>query len=167
MGRYSPLPHNLSKLINRIEPSRDGGMSYFPCRVSLREGRILDTVYVEPDEMYIDYWGVYPEDDKHKQSILIDDVVDIQESPMRLPGRFANQVYEGGESGMGIHVFTVLFADGSKQAYRSGSAVDFLPYPEGKGQKDVVGVMPHEGRSDPLARDCLKWYWCLYSGVEG
>lgn len=166
MGRYSPLPHNLSKLMNSIDPSRDGGMLYFPCKVWLREGGTLDTVYVEPDEMYIDCWSIYPEDDKHKWSILIDDVVDVQESPMRLPVRFANQVYDGGESGMGVHVFTVLFADGSKQAYRSGGAIDFIPYPAGKGPQDIVGVMPHEGRDDSTARDCLRWYWCLYSGVE-
>ena len=87
--------------MNRIDPSRDGGMLYFPCKVWLREGGTLDTVYVEPDEMYIDCWSIYPEDDKHKWSILIDDVVDVQESPMRLPVRFANQVYDGGESGHG------------------------------------------------------------------
>jgi hypothetical protein len=141
-------------------------MLYFPCEVRLRDGRVLGTVYVEPEEMYIECWGIYPEDDKHKQSIRIDDVVDIQESPMRLPVQFANQVYEAGESGMGVYVFTVLFADGSKQAYRSGSAVDFLPYPAGKSAKDIAGVMPHEGREDPSVKDCLAWYWCLYSGTE-
>jgi len=113
--------------------------------------------------MYIECWGIYPEDDRHKQSILIDDVADIQESPMRLPVQFANQVYKAGESAMGAHVFTVLFADGSKQAYGSGSAVDFLPFPDGKSAKDIVGVMPHEGRGDPSAMGCLAWCWCLYS----
>jgi len=164
MGRYSLLPYNLSKLINSIEPSRDGEMLYFPCKVWLREGGTLDTVYVEPEKMYIDCWSIYPEDDNHKQSI--DNVVDIQESPVRLPVRFANQVYDAGESGMGVYVFTVLFADGSKQAYRSGGAIDFVPYPTGKGAQDIVGVMPHEGRDNSSAKDCLSWYWCLYSGVE-
>jgi hypothetical protein len=166
MGRYSPLSHDLSNLLHLVEPSRAGQMLYFPCEVRLKDGRLLDTVYVEPDDMYIEYWGIYPEDDKHKQSILIDDVIDIRESPMRLPVPFANAIYESGESGMGVHVFTVLFADGSKQAYRSGSAIDFVTYPNGKTAKDIVGVMPHEGRGDTSARDCLNWYWCLYSGVR-
>jgi hypothetical protein len=164
MTRYSPLPQSLLEQLNSIAPSRSGEMLYFPCAVLLRSGQTLDTVYVEPDQMYFDQWGVYPEDDKYKNSILIDDVVKIQESPLRLPVQFANLVYEGGESGMGAYVFTLLFEDGSRQAYYSGSAIDFIPYPAGKGAKDIVGVMPHEGRGDPSAIGCLDWHWCLYSG---
>lgn len=141
-------------------------MLYFPCKVWLKEGLALDTVYIEPDDIYFEHWGVYPEDDKYKKSISIDDVVIIEESPMRLPVRFANEVYEDGESGMGVYIFTLLFADGSTQAYRSGGAIDFVSYPAGKGPEDIVKVMSHEGREDPSARDCLQWYWCLYSGIE-
>jgi hypothetical protein len=101
MGRYSPLPKRLSKLLNRIEPSGSGELLYFPCRVLLRDGTALDTVYIEPEKPYLKYWGVYPEDDEGKESVLIDDVVHIEESPVRLPVRWANVLYAGGESGMG------------------------------------------------------------------
>ena len=166
MGRYSPLPKRLLKLLNRIEPSAGGELPYFPCRVLLRDGTALDTVYIEPEKPYLKYWGVYPEDDEGKESILIDDVVEIEESPMRLPVRWANVVYAGGESGMGYHVFTIIFSDGSRQAYGSGNAIDFISYPPGKGPQDIVGVMPHEGRQASSRMVCLPWYWCLYSGVE-
>jgi hypothetical protein len=67
-----------------------------------------------------------------------------------------------GESGMGYTIFTVVFADGSRQAYSCGNAVDFIRYPEGAGPKDVVDVLPHEGRNAEPVR-CPEYYWCLFS----
>jgi hypothetical protein len=79
-----------------------------------------------------------------------------------LPGRFANKLYESGESGMGYTIFRVALADGSGQAYGIGNAVDFIRYPDAKGQSDVVDVLPHEGRNaEPVT--CPEYYWCLFS----
>ena len=63
---------------------------------------------------------------------------------------------------MGYTVFTVVFKDGTRQAYITGNAVDFVRYPEGKGTEDVARVLPHEGRNAEPIR-APEYYWCLYS----
>lgn len=137
-------------------------MKYYPCRVILRDGRILDTVYIVPEMPYLNTWGVYPENDRAKLSLSLEDVLRVENSPTRLPAQFANEVYKEGESGMGYNIFTVVFSDGERQAYGTGGAVDFIQYPDGKGPKDVVAVLPHEGRNAAPVRS-PDWYWCLYS----
>jgi hypothetical protein len=117
-------------------------------------------VYVVADGLYIKYWGVYPEQDRHKSYIYVSDVEAFAESPRRLPAQFANKLYASGESGMGYTIFTVVFSDGSRQAYGTGNAVDFIRYP--KGPSDVSDVLPHEGRkANPVPAP--KYYWCLFS----
>ncbi len=107
-------------------------------------------------------WGIYPEDDKAKRWIRIEDVVEVCESPIRLPPLFANELYKNGESGMGYTIFTVVFSDGEKQACVSGNAIDFIRYPNGKGPRDIVAVLPHKGRNqNPV--NAPQWTWCLYS----
>ena len=164
VSRYSTLPKKLKDMLDRIEPSDPDGLPYFPCLVTLFDGGTIDRVYVEPELPYLRHWGVYPEDDEAKFSIAIDDVAILESSPTRLPARFATEIYKQGESGMGYQIFTVAFADGQKQAYGMGNAVDFIAYPPGKGPDDVVAVFPHEGRNDPDRIDASrKYYWCLYS----
>ena len=163
MSRYPVLPDHIREALNGIVPSGGSELWYFPCSVTLRDGRIFDTVYVEPEIPYLRYWGVYPEDDRGKRFIKIEDVVEVKDSPTRLPARFANQIYDHGESGMGYTIFTVVFSDGERQAYGTGNAVDFIRYPDGKGSNDVSSVLPHEGRNaQPVGPP--DWYWCLYSG---
>jgi hypothetical protein len=66
---------------------------------------------------------------------------------------------------MGYQIFTVVFSDGTEQAYVAGNAVDFIEYPVGRGPRDVVGVLPNVGRDqNPL--QAPKYYWCLYSDGE-
>lgn len=164
MSRYPPLPEHLAKSLAMIEPSRFDDLLYCPCKVILTDGTSLDTVYVQQEDDYLKTWGVYPEDDIHKYSIRVTDVRSLESSPTRLPARFATKIYDGGESGMGVNRFVVLFADGTRQAYVSGNAVDFIPYPPGKGPRDVVGVMPHDSVAPVV--DALQWYWCLYSNID-
>jgi hypothetical protein len=163
MGRYASLPAHVYEALATIEPSdEESELKYFPCRVTLKNGAVLDTVYIEPELPYLRYWGVYPEDDTAKRWIRIEDVANVEDSPTRLPARFASEIYRRGESGMGYTIFTVVFSDGSRQAYGTGNAVDFIRYPEGKGPRDVVAVLPHEGRNaNPVSAP--EWYWCLYS----
>jgi hypothetical protein len=110
---------------------------------------------------------VYPENDRGKRWIRIEDVAEVQDSPTRLPARFANEIYRNGESGMGYTIFTVKFSDGLRQACVTGNAVDFIRYPLGKGPKDVAAVIPHEGRKDESLVKAPEWYWCLYSEQPG
>jgi len=72
-----------------IEPSQDGILKYYPCAVTLRNGTLLDRVYVVDFAPYIKMWGVTPEQDPHKASVPIEDVVTIGESLTRLPARVA------------------------------------------------------------------------------
>jgi hypothetical protein len=137
-------------------------LRYYPCAVRLTNGETLACVYVVHDEPYLRMWGVYPENDRGKSWVCVQDVLEIVDSPYRLPARFATELYRHGESGMGYTIFTVVFSDGSRQAYGTGNAVDFVRYPEGKKAKDVVVVLPHEGRNAESARG-PGYYWCLYS----
>lgn len=160
---YSPLLIHVREALKSIEPSQDGELVYYPCRAVLKSGEACDAVYIVPEEPYIKYWGVYPENDPGKRWIRMEDIAKVEESPIRLPAQFANEIYRNGESGMGYTIFTVVFSDGSRQPYGMGNAVDFIRYPDGKGPKDVVAVVPHEGRNDATRVDGSEYYWCLYS----
>lgn len=156
------LPGKLRDDLSAIAPSTSGDLTYWPCAARMKDGTVLDRVYVVPEGPYIRQWGVYPQQDHGKNHISIADVEALTDSPTRLPARFANKLYNAGESGMGYVIFTVVFADGSSQAYGGGNALDFVLYPEGKGQGDVVDILPHEGRdSDPVRRP--DYYWCLFA----
>ena len=165
MSRYPLLPDHIREALASITPTRGGSLSYYPCRVSLKDGSTLNTVYIEPEKPYLRCWGVYQENDRGKWSVRIEDVLSVEDSPTRLPAQFANEVYDAGESGMGFTIFTVEFADGRTQAYATGNAVDFIRYPTGCGPEDVVAVKPHQGRNaNPVSAP--QWFWCLYSEEE-
>ena len=163
---YKPIPKHLHEKLMKIEPSENYGLKYYPCQVALKDGGHVDRVYVVEQESYIKVWGVYPEDDGGKSEVLIEDVVDIEESPSRLPAKFANKLYEAGESGMGVTIFTVVFRHGVRQVFAAGNAVDFISYPEGKSSADIRDVLPHKGRESAEITRAPEYYWCIYSGVE-
>ena len=163
MPRYASLPDPIRTRLSGIEPSRDGELVYYPVLAVLKSGEVLDTVYIVPEKPYMKHWRVYPEDDRGKRWVRIEDVVEVDDSPTRLPAHFANEIYRQGESGMGYTIFTVIFADGQRQACVTGNAVDFIRYPNGTSPKDVVAVSPHEGRRDESLVKAPEWYWCLYS----
>ena len=159
---FPKLADKLREDLSTITPSVDRDLTYWPCTARMRDGTVLAWVYVVPEVRYLKHWGVYPQQDPGKSYISLADVDALAESPRRLPARFANKLYKSGESGMGYTIFTVVFADGSRQAYGTGNAVDFVRYPEGKGQLDVIDVLPHEGRRSELL-DCPEYYWCLFT----
>jgi hypothetical protein len=160
---YEKLPPHLQAALFAIEPSICGDLQYRPCTVTLKNGDVSDIVYVVPADPYIRQWGVWPENDRGKKSVRIEDVASIEESPIRLPPKFANELYNAGESGMGYTIFTVVFSDGERHAYSAGGAVDFIRYPSGKGPANVVGVLPHVGRNNQNISQVPPYYWCLYS----
>jgi hypothetical protein len=162
MGRYPPLNPTLRQQLEQIKPSIAGGLQYYPCAAKLINGEVLSCVYFAWDEAYIKSWGVYPETDRGNNWVRLQDVAEVGDSPCRLPAKFATKLYKHGESGMGYTIFTVVFSDLSRQAYGTGNAVDFIRYPDGKGPKDVLWVLPHKGRNAG-ALSCPTYYWCLYS----
>lgn len=165
MVKFQPLSKKLFRQLKKIEPSIDGNLTYYPCRVYINGGDILDKVYIVEQNSYFKAWGVYPEDDEGKKEVKIESVIKIEESPTRIPVRFANKLYQAGESGMGYCFFTVVFKDGQEKAYLSGNAIDFFNYPKGKGPKDIIDVIPHKGR-DSDYEETPEYYWCIYSGVK-
>ncbi len=161
--RYGTLPKHVRSALFAIEPAISGGLEYRPCTVTLLNGDVSDIVYVVEAARYIRQWGIWPEEDSAKRSVRIENVAAIQESPCRLPARFANELYQAGESGMGYSIFTIVFADETRQACVAGNAIDFVRYPPDKGPGDVVAVLPHEGRNiEPLVQ-VPPYCWCLYS----
>ena len=163
MSRYSLLPRHIQEALQGIEPTHDGDLTYFPCSTTLTSGDVLDTVYFMPERPVMKMWEVYLQTDGAKRLIRMESVTKVRDSPTRLPARFANELYQRGESGMGYTIFTVVFSDGERQACVTSSGVDFIQYPPGKGPRDVTAVLPHEGRRDDSLVEAPASYWCIYA----
>jgi hypothetical protein len=157
-----PLPPHLRVQLAKIEPSVIGRSKYFPCSVTLKDGTTHECVYVVSQATYIRDWGFYPKEDR---DISINDVASLRESPFRLPAAFANKLYSAGDSCMAGEIFTVVFSDGSRQAYVTRDAGDFIGCPEGKTPSDIVDILPHVGK-DASPQSGLPYSWCLYSDEE-
>jgi hypothetical protein len=162
MASYPPLSPELSTALAKITPIDGGGVVYWPCAALGRDGMWREAVYFAEASTWFRAWGLWPDEDTGKQEIAAEDVVDVRDSRLRLPARFAAQLYAAGESGMGYTVFEVGFADGSRVAYVTGNAVDFVTYPPGKGPEDVVAVYPHAGRT-AAHTSAVNYFWCLFS----
>ena len=165
MATFPKLTRELTNKLQAIVPSRDGGMLYYPCRVRLRNGSAIDHVYVSSVDRYLATWGVLPQDDAAKREVRVEELVDLEESPDRLPVHLANELYAAGESAMGGCFFELAFADHSKQAYETGNAVDFLPLPPGKSWVDAVAVLPHQRGTLENRLKGLPYSWCLFAST--
>ena len=163
MPRYSLLPRHLEESLQGSEPTQDGDLTYYPCSTTLTNGDVLDTVYFMPERPAMKLWEGYLQADGAKRLIRVEDVAEIRDSSARLPARFANELYQHGESGMGYTIFTVVFSDGARQACVTGNGVDFIQYPPGKGPLDVTDVIPHEGKRDDSLVMAPPSYWCIYA----
>ena len=152
----------LLKDLLRVPPSRNGSVEYRPCRVTLMDGRVLDHVVLAEAEPYFVYWGVWPDEDPGKKWIPIEEVEALEESPVRLPPRLADKMYEAGESGMGYCIFTLTLSDRRTFACLTGNLVDFPFLPEGVGSGMIVDLLPHAGREEGPRRG-PDYFWCLYS----
>lgn len=161
----------LEKLF-QVQPSRDGILEYRPCQITLRDGGKLDRVYLVEEEPYIKVWGGYPQNDPGKLSILLEQVIDLCESPYRLPAKLANKMYQVGESGMGYCVFTLIMKNGKKFPFVTGNAVDFPELPPEYSYSDILDLLPHVGREQlcdtqkhwinaPYTASA-KYCWCLF-----
>ena len=163
MSRYSLLPTRIQEVLQGIEPTQDGELTYFPCSTTLTTGDVLDTVYFMPERPVMKMWEAYLQTDGVKRLVPMENVAEVKDSPTRLPARFANELYRQGESGMGYTIFTVVFSDGTRQACVTGSGVDFIQYPPGKGPRDVTAVIPNEGRNSESLVKAPASHWCIYA----
>lgn len=162
MNRFHPLTEAIRGQLAHIEPIVISGVKYFPCSAYTFSGQLMNCVYIVEADGYHRHWGVWPEDDKAKQSLSITELSSIAESAYRLPAQYAKKIYAGGESGMGYHVFTVRFKNGIEQKYVSGGAVDFITYPNGLRAEDVADVSLRATTEGQLLSPPT-YYWCLYS----
>lgn len=161
MMTYSPLPDSIRSALTLIEPTRDGDMTFVPCRATLKDGRVFDTVCIMAEKDYA--WHSVVEENEGNGFLRMEDVAHIEPSPTRLPAQYANQLYREGESGMGYFLFTIVYNDGSREVYVTGGAVDFIPYPDGKSADDIAQVLRSEGRDALSVAHLPKRYWCFYA----
>ena len=159
-NKYSPISKALFIKLKSIPPNLS---NYYPCKVTLKNGQMIDCVYVVELQTYVKTWGKYPNENDGKTMVSIDDVVEIEESPARLPNQIANKLYKAGETGMGYTIATFIFKDGTKQSLIN--AHDFIEYPSGKNKDDVRDVLPHKGQKDSNLKDGPNFYYCIYSGI--
>jgi hypothetical protein len=162
MSTEQRLAVPLVEQLRAIRPSRDGALAYYPCRVQLHDGGTRERVYLVDADAYARTWGLIPD----RRVLVAADVATLEEHPARLPAAFADELYAAGESGMGYCVFTLRFRDGCEQAYLTGNAVDFLPYPHGRGPADVVAATPHRGRDAASRLEGLSYEWCPVAGLD-
>ncbi|MFN8414265.1 MAG: hypothetical protein U0Z26_17930 [Anaerolineales bacterium] len=166
------IDNKLLKQLMKIEPSTFLNMEYRPCKVYMKNGNIIRNAYICEAEMYLKTWGVWPEDDKEKSFISIQDVSDIEESELRIPARLANKMYKAGESGMGYCIFTLVLKDGRKLPCLTGNAVDFVDFPLEVNPDMIADLLPHQGRelfqksNSGFYTQGAKYYWCLYSNPK-
>jgi hypothetical protein len=155
------IPANLNEQLHQVSPSFDSQMEYYPCRVTLESGEILNNVYVAEVKRYLKVWGILPGEDPAKKSVLISNVIKIEESPNRLPPNLATKLYKCGESGMGYTVFTLVLNNGQQIPIVTGNAIDFVDLPNGFNTNDIMDVIPHEGRNNNPQHGPT-YDWCLY-----
>ena len=72
MTQYPLLPGRLRDQLERIAPSGDRYITYYPCAVTLDDGHELDRVYIVERGLYLRMWGVPPEQDRGRKSVSID-----------------------------------------------------------------------------------------------
>ncbi len=162
MATYPTLSSKLKVALANIAPIDGGGVIYWPCAALGRDGQWREAVYFSEASSWYRAWGVWPEKDIGKQEIAADDVIAVRDSRLRLPARFAAQLYAAGESGMGYSAFEIEFSDGTRTAHVTGNAVDFVSYPRGKRPGDVIAVYPHAGRTAAHAVT-VNYLWCLFT----
>jgi tRNA nucleotidyltransferase (CCA-adding enzyme) len=157
---HPQLPPRLKSQLDAVEPSHHGSVAYAPCRVTLRSGEVLDRVILAESTSAQALWGADPAEGAPS----VTEIAAIESSPSRLPARFANGLYEAGESGMGYAIFTVVMRDGTRLPFLTGSMVDFPNWPEGVHPLDVIDVLPHEGREQLVEhQESAPVVWMLYS----
>ncbi len=162
---FAELSPKLQNQLNQIEPTPDPDMIMYPCRVKMKNGDGHSCVYIADAQDYIDVLRIWPEDQPGDGPILVEDVVDIQESPYRMPTRFAKLLYDAGEASMGSWRYTANFRDGSERAYYNNDLVfDFIAAPAGMTNKDIISVEPHVTRATTRRERgrALEYRWCLH-----
>jgi hypothetical protein len=82
-GRYPIIPPKIADKLQGIQPSGEGNWPrYFPCSVTLKSGINVECVYLCEAVSWFASWGVWPENDRGKHSINVEDIAGLQSSPI-------------------------------------------------------------------------------------
>jgi hypothetical protein len=139
------------------------GFEYRPCEVELSDGSVNSYVYVADSVSYFHQWGVDPEDDPGKSSILIEDISRIKESPYRLPPAIASEILRRHPGGMEKTGGFYLRLEGNRYLHcHTGDAVDFLNWPEGVTPDQVTGVLDSPAYGQRLEASGAEFWWALF-----
>ena len=162
----SQITPELLKQLKNIIPSNNRTIAYYPSQIKLRNGDIIDRVYIIDFKDYMKLKNnILPEDDN---AIDIKNVINIQESPLRLPVQLANKMYKAGESGMGYCIFTLVLKGGKTLPYMMGNMIDFPNLPKEILPLFITDIIPHIGRecfsekTDDPYKKSAKYYWCIF-----
>lgn len=162
------LSRPLWRRLKRVRPSCDSFLDLRPCRVLLKDGRWLDRVYLVEEAPYLRQWKIRPKEDPSCRDLPLDSIVDVDESPTRLPARFATRLYRAGESWQRFTVFTLVLENGRRLPYLMGHSVDFPQWPDDVTPDLVAGVIPHEAPTEFRSRTpsphqaAAHHRWCVY-----
>jgi hypothetical protein len=121
----------------QVIDSIDPGVWGTPCAVTLRDGKHFDAAIAHENRRFGDAgdW-INPQD-----------ILSVVASSKRMPARFARQLHEAGESGMGYHIYIVRLSDGSSFVHMAGNlGIDLVDLPPGYSPDDIVEVTPNAGR---------------------
>jgi len=123
---------------------------------------VLDRVYMVEASTARNGWGHV------KNTVALEEIVQIEESPLRLPAKWADELYLAPESGMGYRHFALQINDGSLLHFVVGNLVDFPNWPPGIGPENVVGVVTGPDREVFRHRgpgpyeSGATFLWCTY-----
>lgn len=158
----SVLSPALMLQLSSVEPSANFGRKFYPCAVRLKDGGALNRVCLADAETFWFFTRRHapPSEVPGIRWISAAAIESIQESPYRLPARFANVLYGRGETGMGYFIFTVVFSFWLKRTYLAEGFVDFIDYPPGRGPSDVREVIPHTSKR--AFKAVPAFHWCVF-----
>jgi hypothetical protein len=129
-----------------------------PCAVTLRDGRNVDSALAWENRRFGDAG----------QWVNPRDVSLVEESPKRMPARFARQIRDAGESGMGYHLYIVRLVDGTSFVHMAGNlGIDLVDLPPGYSPVDIIGVDANAGRERRGFRQVLNSVSVEYARPPG
>ena len=160
LNEIAPISPDQILLLEKIVPSIYYGQKYYPCAVRLEDGQEFACVYIINAAEHANRRGELPLD-FYPDPIPIEKVVDIMESPYRLPQQLAQELYNQGESAMGAFIFTVEFSNRRQLSYSTGGLVDFLEIPNGLKANEIIKVIPQKALPKNHGTE-MSYRWCIY-----
>lgn len=161
------LPPYLANQLALVAPSvSDSGFEYRPCEVEMSDGSVNSYVYVADSVSYFSEWPVDPEDDPAMRSVSIQEILEIRESPYRLPPAIASELLHrpgwGGRERTGGYYVRLEGGRRYLHCVGTGDAVDFLDWPEGVAPDQVTELLSGPVYGECLAAQGVDYSWALY-----